>query len=336
MSNSEWKKVDFQTFINKFNKNVVVDNAPIILYSKKDKEHESLNSLITFFFLTGGLFIFIALSIIFNLVQFFVVFFIIIIIVAALVDSLLIFYYIRSHVLIKPLENWVEVYEGITQEDNVFYCFSYYPVFSGKCHPNKAKNVLYKLVQEELFNSSIDITQIEVYLRFNLIDLENSVLIGYYFQYGEGVPFKSVKINRNSWKFFPKEQTNSENYIAVANWDHQYEWRNDLELDYDKLHSYAPWIIQKWDDSNLKPLTKIVKDEVKWDLRGIESTPKLRPWNLNFESTSFDSFKAYKDLQLMNDAVEKVIGKDIKSEKLKDIKKHILDFKAYLRDLKAQ
>ena len=108
-------------------------------------------------------------------------------------------------------------------------------MFSGKCHPNKAKNVLYKLLQEELFNGSIDITQIEVYLRFNLSEKDDYSVIGYYFQYGEGTPFKSVNIDRNSWRFFPKEQTTNDNFIAVANWDHQYEWQNDLELDYDKL-----------------------------------------------------------------------------------------------------
>ena len=335
MSVSEWNKVDFQDFIDRFSKKIIVDNAPALLYSRNDKEHEALNSYITFFFLTGGLFIFISLSIIFRVVRLFIILFITIIIIAAVVDSLLIYYYLRSQVHIRPLENWVEVYEGTTQGDNVFYCFSYYPVFSGKCHPNKAKNMLYKLLQEELFNSSIDITQIEVYLRFKLNNLKNYTVIGYYFQYGEGVPFKSVKINRNSWKFFPKDQTNNENFIAVANWDHQYEWRNDLELDYDKLHSYAPWIIQKWAEISLKPLTKVFKKEVKWDLRGIESMPKLKPWEPNFETTSFDSFKAYKDLQLMNDVIEKVIGKDIKIEKLKDIKKYMLEFKAYLRDINS-
>ncbi len=336
MSNSEWNKVDFQTFIDEFSKKVIVDNAPIILFSKKDKEHEALNSLITFFFLTGGLFIFIALSIIFGFVEYFIILFVAIIVIVALIDSVLIYYYVRSHIPIKPLENWVEVYKGNTQGDNVFYCLSFYPVFSGKCHPNKAKNVLYKLLQEEVFNSSIDITQIEIYLRFNLTEKESYSVIGYYFQYGEGTPFKSVKINRNSWRFFPGDYINNENFIAVANWDHQYEWRNDLELDYDKLHSYAPWIILKWDDMNVKPLTKIFKNEVQWDLRGIESLPKLKPWLPNFETTPYDSFRAYKDFQLMNDAIEKVIGKDIKIEKLKDIKKYILEFKAYLKDLKGQ
>jgi len=63
--------------------------------------------------------------------------------------------------------------------------------------------------------------------------------------------------------------------------------------------------------------------------------PKLKPLEPNFETTSFDSFKAYKDFQLMNDIIEKVIGKDIKIEKLKDIKKYILEFKAYLRDINS-
>jgi hypothetical protein len=336
MSNSEWNKVDFQTFIDKYNKKVIIDNAPIILYSKKDKEHEALTSLIAFFFLTGGLCIFIGLTILFNIVPFFGIFYAVIVVVIILVDVLLLYFYLRSQVLIQPLENWVEVYKGSVQGDNVFYCFSFHPVFSGKCHPNKARNVLYKLLQEEVFNSSIDITQIEVYLHFSLAEAENYSVIGYYFQYGEGSPYKSVKIDRNSWKFFPKEQANNENFIAVANWDHQYEWRNDLELDFDKLHSYAPWIVKKWDDLNVKPLTKMFKNEVQWELRGIESMPKLKPWVPNFEKTSYDSFKAYKDLQLMNDAIEKVIGKDIKIEKLKDIKKYILEYKAYLRDLKGQ
>jgi hypothetical protein len=336
MSNSEWNKLDFQAFIDKISDKVIIDSAPTILYSKKDKEHEALNLLITFFFLTGGLFIFISLSIFFEIVRFFAILFIAIIIITAMVDSLLIFYYVRSHVPIKPLENWVEVYEGATQGDYKYYCFSYYPVFSGKCHPNKAKNVLYKLLQEELFNSRVDITQIEVYLRFDLNDSDKFSIIGYYFQYGEGTPFKSVKINRNSWRFFPGEHAKNENFIAIANWDHQYEWRNDLELDYDKLHSYAPWIIQNWDASKVKPLTKSFKNEVQWDLRGIESVPKLKPWLPKFETTSFDSFKAYKDLQLVNDTIEKVMGKERKIEKLKDIKKYILEFKAYLRDLKHQ
>jgi len=335
MSNSDWKKVDFQDFINEFSKKIIVDSSPRLLYSKKDKEHEALNSLIVFFFLTGGLFIFVSLSIIFRVAEVFLVLFITVIIIAAIVDIVLIFIYLRSHVLIKPLENWVEVYKGETHGTNVFYCFIYYPVFSGKCHPNKAKNVLYKLFQEEIFKSKIDITQIEVYLSSSVINTKDFKVLGYYFQYAEGIPFKSEKINRNSWRFFPIEKTINNNIIATANWDHQFEWKDDLELDYDKLHSYAPWIIQKWDEFSIKPLTKVFKNEIRWELRGIESRPKLKPWHSDFESTSYDNFMAYKDLQLMNDAIEKIIGKDLKIEKIKDIKKYILEFKAYLRDLNS-
>jgi len=59
----------------------------------------------------------------------------------------------------------------------------------------------------------------------------------------------------------------------------------------------------------------------------------LKPWEPNFETTTYDNFKAYKDIQLLNDAIERIIGKDKKIEKLKDIKNYILEFKAYLRDL---
>ena len=335
MSDSDWKKVNFQDFIDEFSKKIIVDSSPSLLYSKKDKEHEALNSLIAFFFLTGGLFIFVSLSIIFNVVEVFLVLFITAIIIAAVVDIVLIFIYLRSHIFIKPLENWVEIYKGETQGPNVFYCFAYFPVFSGKCHPNQAKNVLYKILQEELFKSKVDIAQIEVYLSLSATNTKDFKVIGYYFQYAEGFPFKSEKINRNSWKFFPIEKTLNNNLIATANWDHQFEWKDDLELDYDKLHKYAPWIIQKWDEFSIKPLTKAFKNEIRWELRGIESRPKLNPWQSNFESTSYDNFKAYKDLQLMNDAIEKIIGKDLKIEKIKDIKKYILEFKAYLRDLNS-
>ena len=69
MSNSNWDKVEFQDFINNYSKKIIVDNAPVILFTKKDKEHEAYNSLIGFFFITGGLFIFIALSIIFRFID---------------------------------------------------------------------------------------------------------------------------------------------------------------------------------------------------------------------------------------------------------------------------
>ena len=58
MSDFDWSQVTFLQFINQFGKDIIIDNAPEILYSKKDKEHEASNSLIAFFFITGGLLIY--------------------------------------------------------------------------------------------------------------------------------------------------------------------------------------------------------------------------------------------------------------------------------------
>lgn len=333
MSYSEWKKIDFQDFINKYNKNLIINTAPKILFSKKDKEPESFYSLITSIFLTGALFIYIALSIIFNLIFFSLIFFIIVIVVVLAVDSFFIINYLLSNISIRLIECWVEIYEGMSQGNKTFYCLSYYPIFTGKSYPNKAKNAIYKLYQQEVLNSKIDITQIEIYISISQEASLNYDVIGYFFQYGEGVPFKEEKINRNSWKFFPFEKTLNENYLAVANWDHQFEWRNDLELDFDKLHSYAPWVLQIWNEDNLKPLTEQFKSHLFWELRRFEPLPKLEPWKGNIYSQTYESFKSYKDIQMMNEAIERIIGIDVEIKKVKDIKNKLLEFKAYFRDL---
>ena len=331
MSQLEWNGLDFQDFVNKYNKALITEQAPTILYTKKDKEPEAFGSLIAFFFIAGSLLIYISLSFLFASIYFSIFIFLLVIIVGSLTAIILIINYFRSHVLIYPLEAWVEVFESSEHENAKYLCLSYYPVFSGKSHPNKAKNVLYKILQEELYTSKIDITQIEVYLRITQDNIYE--LIGYFFQYGEGLSFKNEAINRNSWKFFSVEQASNENYIAVANWDHQYEWRNDLELDYDKLHSYAPWIIKKWNEESIKPLTEFFKQQVNWELRSLDSYPKLTPWIPNFQSKKYENFSAYKDLQLMNEAIAQVFGKDFHVEKLRKIKNNLLEFKAYLRDL---
>ncbi|MFX0058873.1 MAG: hypothetical protein ACFE85_00700 [Candidatus Hodarchaeota archaeon] len=329
MSLTEWGKVDFQTFINEFNKKLVIENAPIILYSKKDKEPEAFYSLIAFFFLTGGLFIYIALSTFLISLYFSLIVFLTVILIGAVLDAFLIINYIRSNTPIRPLECWVEIF----QAKETYYCLSYYPIFTGKSLPNKAKNIIYKLYQDEVLKSKIDVTQIEVY--FRLMNDNNKFLqnLGYFFQSGEGVPFKSEKINRNSWRFFHSEKTRNDNYLATANWDHQYEWQDDLELDYDKLHTYAPWVIKKWDEVNLKPITDEFKTQINWDLRRIESLPKLKPWIGTLETQTYESFKAYKDLQIVDNVIEKIIGSEIKIHKLKDIKDKLLEIKAYFRDL---
>ncbi|MFX1411207.1 MAG: hypothetical protein ACFFA6_12715 [Promethearchaeota archaeon] len=330
MSNFEWIKVNFQQFLNEFNIDLLVDNAPTILYSKKDKEPEAYNSLIAFFFITGGLLIYISLSYIFASFYFNIILIISISIVAICVDIFLIIVYLKSNVYIKPLECWVEIYRVKSQNGTNYYCFSYYPVFTGKCHPNVAKNVIYKFYQEEVLKTKINITQIEVYLKFSQ---NNQERIGYFFQYGQGRPFKDENIIRNSWKFFPSETSKNENFIAIANWDHQFEWRNDLELDFDKLHGYAPWVIQRWNDMNIKPLTEEFKGGMNWNLRNIVSDPKLKPWEGNLENQKYENPIAYKDINIVNEAIEKVIGIDIEIKKLKDVKDKLTMFKSYFRDL---
>ena len=329
MSVAEWNKVNFQEFINNFSKDIAIKNAPIILYSKKDKEPEAFYSLIAFFFITGGLFIYIALSIFFMAIYFSLIIFIIIILIGVILDMFLIINYIRSNVSIKPLECWIEIF----QAKDKYFCFSYYPIFTGKSLPNKAKNIIYKLYQDEVLKNKIDVTQIEIYLKKQNDNSNNLINMGYFFQHGEGVPFKSEEINRNAWRFFPYEKTKNDNFLATANWDHQYEWRYDLELDYDKLHAYAPWVIKKWDEKSLKPLTDEFKRQINWHLRRIESLPKLKPWMGTLETQTYESFKAYKDIQIVNEVIEKIIGSEIEVRKLKDIKNKLLEIKAYFRDL---
>jgi hypothetical protein len=333
MSVSEWNKVDFQQFINEYGKDLIIESAPTILYSKKDKEHEAYNSLIAFFFIAGFLLIYISLSYFLAFIFFNLIVFVVIIIVCVAADVLLIINVIKSNVYIKPIECWVEIHQAKPENNSEFFCFTYYPIFTGKCHPNEGINVIYKLYQEQVLQSKIDVTQIEIYLKLRQAAPKTKEKLGYFFQYAEGRPFKEENINRVSWKFFPAEKSGIENHIAIGNWDHQYEWQNDLEFDFDKLHEYAPWVIQRWDDINIKPLSDEYKENINWNLRYIESNPKLKPWKGNLEDQSFDHPGAYKDLEIIDEAIIKILGNDYEFEKIRDIKDHIPTFKSYFRDL---
>lgn len=335
MSSSKWSKIDFQEFSDEYNVDAVIKYAPSILYSKKDKEHEAFTSLVALFLVSGGLFIYIALALIFADIYFSIVLLIIIICAGTVADIVFLLNYLKSNVRIRPLENWVEVYKGANKDGFDYYCFVYYPIFSGKCHPNKAYNVIYKIYQEEILKSTIDITQIEVYLK---IKKENEIIIdpiGFFFQYGEGKPFTEEKVDRNSWKFFPYDKIAGENYLATANWEHQYEWKNELALDFDKLHNYAAWVIQRWNKLNLKPLTDEFKDKMKFEQRYIDSVPKLHPWMEEVEKKAYINPLANKDLDIVNEAIREVIGEDYRVEKLRDIKEDLLKIKAYFRDLNS-
>ncbi|MFX1573266.1 MAG: hypothetical protein ACFFB0_11000 [Promethearchaeota archaeon] len=330
MTDIDWEKIEFLQFLNEYDKDIIIQNAPELLYSKKDKEHEAFNSLIAFFFLSGALLIYIALSYFLASVYFNLILLIVVIIIAGIIDVLLFINYIKSNVYIKPLECWVEIFKGKEQDDFNFYCFVYYPVFSGKCHPNEAKNAILKLYQEQILRSKIDITQIEVYLK---ISKQSHKKIGYFFQYAEGKSFIYEEVNRNSWKFFSSDISGDDNFIAIANWYHQFEWRNDLEFDFDKLHEYAPWVIQRWDADNLKPLNDDFKKKINWDLRDINSSPKLKPWLDNFEDQAYENPKPDREMRIINEAIDKIIGYEKEIKKARDIKEELPMFKSYFRDL---
>jgi len=332
MSNSDWKKVDFQDFINQYENQVVIENAPVIM-TGKDKEHEAFKSLVSLIFIVGFTFIYIAISIMLLPIYFNSYIFYPILLVSGSIIGILLYNYIHTSVKIKLIECWFEIYKYESNDNTTYFCFSYYPVFSGKCLPNRAKNIVYKLYQAELIKNKLDITQVEVYLEISSSEPKNFIPLGYFFQYGEGIPFRSEEINRNSWKFFPIEKSNNDNYLATANWDHQFEWREDLELDFDKLNDYAPWILHRWDHQNLKPLTDNYKRTLNWELQPIQEAPKLKPWMSKLEIQEYEDFKSYKDLQIVNEVIERIIGADVKIKKLKDLSVHLFEIKAYFRDL---
>ncbi|MFX0187344.1 MAG: hypothetical protein ACFE8A_06375 [Candidatus Hodarchaeota archaeon] len=328
MNNSKWKKIDFQQFIDDFGVEVIVKHTPTILYSKKDKEHEDLNSLIAFFLVASVLLIYISVSISLIEIYFSIILFATVIVIGFAVELYLILNYIKSKVSIKPIECWVEIYSYLN-----FYCFSYYIVYSGKCHPNKAKNIIFKLYQDEVLKNTIDITQIEVYLIIDKNDYEKIENLGYFFEYGEGTSFKNENINHNSWQFFPYERSQNDNYIAIANWAHQYVWWNDLESDFSKLHEYAPWVIKRWNELNVKPIKEEFKENMNWNLRNINSIPKLKPWKGDLKNQTYEHQKVNWEKEIIDDAIKNVIGEGYKVETLKDIKIDLFELKAYFRDL---
>ncbi|MHA2283943.1 MAG: hypothetical protein ACXAC5_24150 [Promethearchaeota archaeon] len=336
MSDSEWSKVDYDQFLEEFGNEIIVKYAPTILYSKRDKEHEAYISLIAFFFIAGGLLIYIAITYFLAPLFFSPILFSVFITIGVISAILLMINYLKSNVYIKPLECWFEVFKGKAIDNTNFYCFSYYPIFSGECHPNEVKNVVYKMYQEEVLKSKITISQIEVYLKLNTVNKESIERIGYFFQYGEGHPFKKENVEDSPWKFFPFNKSDNENFLAIANWTHQYEWKDDLEYDFDKLHQYAPWVIQRWNEFNLKPLTEDFKGQIKWSIRNIDSLPKLKSWEEEFDQFVYQNPKAYDHLTLINNTIKKIIGIEENVEKIRKVKDKLLLIKAYFRDLNSK
>jgi hypothetical protein len=335
MSESEWTRVNFKQFVSQFGIKIITDNAPKILFSKEDKEPESYNSLIGFFFIIGGLLIYIAISVLISSIFFSIPLFIAVIIISSLFAIVLLFNYWRSNVHIKPIECWIEIFRGTTEANQSYYCFTFYPVFSGKVHPEEAKNLILKLYEDEVLGGTIDITQIELYLKFEENNPNNFEKQGFFFQYGEGTLFGTKDLKDNPWQFFPYEKVLNENYISTANWYHQYEWRYDLALDFDKLNSYAPWIIQKWDANSIKALTFEYKKRLNWEKRGINSFPKLKPWNEPLLNQNYQDPNLYKELKIVDEAIKRILGEDVRLEEYKDVQEHLLEFKAYFQDLNS-
>ncbi len=335
MSNADWIKLDFKNFISQKGIEPVVQSAPKILYSKKDKEHEAFNSLIISIFLASFLFIYLAITIALSSIWFSWPILIVVLIVVIVAEIILLLNYQKSNIYIRPIECWVDIYKNKTEKSFDYYCFVYYPVFSGKCHPNIAKNVIYKLYQEEILKNTIDISQIEIYLKIEKDYSKKLEYLGFFFQYGEGKSFLDEDINYNSWRYFPHKKSLKDNFIAIANWYHQYEWRNDLILDFDKLHEYAPWVIKIWNTMNLKPLTEEYKEKINWNLRNIDSIPKLKPWADDLEKQVYENKDASKDLESIEEAIKHVKGKEVFVESLKDIEKELFKFKAYFRDISS-
>ncbi|MFW9897510.1 MAG: hypothetical protein ACFFD7_17020, partial [Candidatus Thorarchaeota archaeon] len=196
MSDSEWVKVDYDQFLSDFGNELIVKYAPSILYSKKDKEHEAFISLIAFFFITGGLLIYIAVTYFLAPILFSLLLFVIIVTIGTISAILLMINYLKSNIYIKPLECWFEIFKGSSEDKSHFYCFSYFPIFSGLCHPNEVKNIVYKIYKEEVLESKFNVSYIEVYLKLNTINKDSSENLGFFFQYEEVHLFKLENIEQ--------------------------------------------------------------------------------------------------------------------------------------------
>jgi len=334
MLDSEWKEVNFKDFIKKVDGNIIIEHAPIITYTEKDREHGAIISLITFFIVAGALIVYTLITLTALVFVFSILGFVIVMSVGAMLEYMLILNYRKSNVIIKPIECWIDIHEGLTANDYIFYCITYYPIFSGKCLPNNAKDIIYKLYQDMVLKSTIHVTQIEIYFKTSTKNKELNEIVGFNFECGKGTAFKDENINKNAWSFFSFERSLSDNYIAVANWNHQYEWHDDLFEDFNKLTGLAPWKAKKWDANELKPLTDDFKESFNWDLRGIESKPRLKPWEGNLENQLQQAQNSCVDLEIIDDSIKKIIGKDKKIKNIRDLEGELKKFKIYFRDLK--
>lgn len=334
MTDYNWDKVDPDKIQGTEQERFVLENAPPILYTKMDKAISSINSLIILLFMVGFYLIYVSIQYTIGFtvggIDFIIFVIATIIVVIAAIPLLLI--YFRSSGYNKLVKSYYEVY--IAHSDNndaVYYCMVYYPTFSGKIHPNKAFNFAYKLYEKSVLSNSQDVTQVEVYYKGSKRSseiLKNIEKLGYFFNYGEGQEFFREKLNKNAWKFFEGTKSENDNLIAISNWYHLYEWRDDLVLDFDKLHELAPWVVFRWNNLTMVPLTNEIKTTLHFNKRSILAQPKLKPWSSDLKTQEYQGDLADKDLNLVQKAIDNILG-GITNITKKLVKQNAETFKKY-------
>ncbi|MHA1804697.1 MAG: hypothetical protein ACTSU4_09195 [Promethearchaeota archaeon] len=337
MIKKAWVKYDIEDFLKRHDVNFVVENAPQIKYSMREKEHVAYSSL-------WGALILISLLIIFIIAWFSfffqdILFLYAFIFVGALSGILIPTFlrnYFKSNISIIPLQCWLEIHEAKLNDEESYTCLSYYPIFSGKRHPNRAKDILLKLYRDEIYGNRIDITQVEIYFRKENKEGNKLKKIGYFFQYGKNSSFWEENVLENPWRFFPAENYPENCCLILSNWMHQYEWEKDLLLNPAKEEEMSPWNIKTWKSNEIKPLTEEFKKKIYWKERGMDSYPKLKPWKNDFEEAVIELPLIQRELKVIEDAIEKIMGNKAEINILSDIDPYLSQFKTYFRDLNFQ
>ncbi len=328
-----WMESDIGEFISQYGINLLVDNAPIIKYSTKEKEHGSKSSLLGIFILLAAL-ISCIVSWIFFFAQdvYYFILFLFLIIFSVLLIPTFLRSYLKSRVNIKPIECWIEIHEILKNQEECYYCLTYYPIFSGKVHPNKGKDILLKLYHDQILEDTLDITQIEIYFKKDPVKHELSK-IGYHFQHDNHEDFWNDEFSETPWEFFALEDISNYHALIVANWMHQYEWDKETNSNIEKMEDLSPWEVKTWDSKELKPLTEEFKNKIHWNERGLNSLPKLIPWDEQLKEKAHEIKEIQFDIQEIEKAIEKILGKDTEIRRFSDIEKHLNQFRIYFRDL---
>ena len=167
-------------------------------------------------------------------------------------------------------------------------------------------------------------------------DKESDVLLkkkGYLFQYGGESSFWEEEINETPWKYFPYDENKEDTCLIVDNWIHQYKWEEEISTNAESKDELSPWEKKVWTKLDLKPITDEFKEYIQWEKRGIDSNPKLKPWKEAPEKQVKNMRINLKEFQIINQAIEKVMGKETEIHSLSNIDDHLTQFKRYFRDL---